>query len=106
MSLPLFGTKMNVATESLKRGNPPLPRGLQLQPSHTMYNCGSQKIHISLYNTKDELVVIQKGTLVGCMVIANAIPVKVLLPGTLEALDRSKRGEALQLSIEEWREAF
>ena len=27
-SLVLFGTKMNVATEPLKRGDPPLPRGL------------------------------------------------------------------------------
>ena len=100
-SLVLYGTKINVATEPLKRGDPPLPRGLHLQSSHTRYNCGSQKIHVSLYNTKDQPVVIQKGTPVSCMVTANAIPEKILLPGTPEALDRSKANEAQQLSIEE-----
>ena len=78
---------MNVATEPLKRGDSPLPRGLHLQPSHTRYNCGSQKVHVALYNMKDQPVVIQKGTPVGCMVAANIIPEKVLLPGTLEGLD-------------------
>ena len=40
-SLVLYGTKMNVASELLKRGDPPLPRGLHLWLSHTRYNCGS-----------------------------------------------------------------
>ena len=100
-SLVLYGTKMNVATEPLKRGDPPLPRGLHLWSSHTRYNCGSQKIHVSLCNTKDQLVIIQKGTPVSRMVTANAVPEKVLLPGTLEALDKSKTDEAQQLSIKE-----
>ena len=52
-SLVLFGAKINVATEPLKRGDPPLPRGLHLQPSHARYNCGSQKVHVALYSTKD-----------------------------------------------------
>ena len=103
-SLVLYGTKMNVATEPLKRGDPPIPRGLHLWSSHTRYNCGSQKIHVSLCNTKDQPVVIQKGTPVSCMVAANAIPKKVLLPGTLKALDKSKTNEAQQLSIKEQRE--
>ena len=93
-SLVLFGTKMNVASEPLKRGDPPLSRGLHLQPSHTRYNCGSQKVHVALYNMKDQPVVIQKGTPVGSMVAANNIPEKVLLPGTLEALDQPKDNEA------------
>ena len=89
---------MNVSTEPLKRGDPPLPRGLHLRLSHTRYNCRSQKIHVSLYNTKDQPVVIQKGTPVSHMAAANAIPKKVLLPGTLEALDKSKTNEPQQLS--------
>ena len=93
-SLVLYGTKMNVATEPLKRGDPPLPRGLHLWSSHTRYNCGSQKIHVSLYNTKNQPLVIQKGTPVSCMVTANAMLEKVLLPGTLEALDKPKTDEA------------
>ena len=99
-SLVLYGTKMNVATEPLRR-DPPLPRRLHSWSSHTRYNCRSQKIHVSLYNTKDQPVVIQKGTPVSRMVAANAIPEKVLLPGTLEPLDKSKTNEAQQLSIEE-----
>ena len=86
-SLVLFGTKMNVVTEPLKRGDLPLPRGLHLWPSHTRYNCESQKVHVALHNMKDQPVVIQKGTPVGHMVATNIIPEKVLLPGTLEALD-------------------
>ena len=49
-------------------------------------------------------MVIQKGTPIGHMVKANAIPEKVLLPGTLEALDKSKTNGAQQLSIKEQRE--
>ena len=100
-SLVLFGTKMNVATEPLKRGDLPLPRGLHLWPSHTRYNCGSQKVHVALYNMKDQPVVIQKGTLVSIIIATNIIPEKVLLPGTLEALDQSKNNESQQLSTEE-----
>ena len=88
----------------MKRGDQPLPRGLHLQSSHTRYNCGSQKIHVSLHNTKDQPVVIQKGTPVGRVVAANAILEKVILPGTLEVLDKSKTNEAQQLSIKEKRE--
>ena len=40
------------------------------------------------------------------MAAASKIPKKVLLPGTLEALDRPKTGEAQQLTIEEWRKTL
>ena len=96
-SLVLFGTKMNVATKPLKRGDLPLPRGLYLWPSHARYNCRSQKVHVALYNMRDQSVVIQKGTLVGHMDAANIIPEKVLLLGTLEALDQPKNNGAQQL---------
>ena len=86
-SLVLFRTKINVVTEPLKRGDLPLPRGLHLWLSHARPNYGSQKVHVALYNTKDQPVVIQKGTPVGRMVATYIIPEKVLLPGTLEALD-------------------
>ena len=86
-SLVLLGTKINVATEPLKSRDPPLPRGLHLQPCHTRYNSGSQKVHVALHNMKDQPVAIQKGTPVGCMVATNIIPEKVLLPDNLEALD-------------------
>ena len=93
-SLVLFGTKMNVATEPLKTGEPPPPRGLHLWPSQARYNCGSQKVHVALYNTKDQPVVIQKGTPIGHMIAANIIPEKILWPGTHKALDQPKNNEA------------
>ena len=101
ISLVLFGTKMSMATKPLKRGDLRLPRWLHVWPSHAKYNCGSQKVHVALYNMKDQPMVIQKGTPVGHMVATNIIPEKVLLPGTLEALDQSKNSEAQQLSTEE-----
>ena len=50
---------------------------------------------------KDQPVVIQKGTPVGHMVAANIIPEKILLPGTLEALDWPKNNEAQQMRNKE-----
>ena len=92
-----------VLTEPLKKGDPPLPHGLHLQSSHTMYNSGSQKIHVSLYNTKDQLMIIQKGTPVGHMVATNVVPNKKLLPGTLEALNKIEINEVQSLFLEERR---
>ena len=103
-SLVLSRTKMNVATEPLKREDPPLPRGLHLWTSHARYNCGRQKVYVALYNTKDQPLVIKKGTPVGHVVATNIILEKVLLPGTLEAQDQPQNNEAQQLSIEEQRE--
>ena len=100
-SLVLFRTKMNVVTEPLKRGDLPLPHGLHLQSSHMMYNCRCQKIHVSLYNTKDQPMITQKGTPVGHMVATNIMPDKILLPETLEALNKIKTNEVQLLSIEE-----
>ena len=68
-----------------------------------MYNCGSQKIHIFVYKTKDQPMIIQKGTPVGHMVAANIVPNKILLPGTLEALNKIKTNEVQSLHIEERR---
>ena len=56
---------------------------------------------MALYNMKDQPVVIQKGTPIGCMVATNITPEKVLLSGTLIALDPPKDNEVQQLSIEE-----
>ena len=54
-SLVLFGTKMNMATEPLKRGDLPLPIGLHLQLSHARYNCGSQKVMLPYTTQKINL---------------------------------------------------
>ena len=88
---------MIVATEPLKRGDLPLPRGLHLQSSHTTYNCGSQRNHVSLYNTKDQPVIIKKGTPVGHMVAAN-------VTRHFRGIGQTRGDDTLQLTIEERRE--
>ena len=45
----------------------------------------------------------QKGTPVGHMVATNIVPNKILLPGTLEALNKIETNEVQSLSIEERR---
>ena len=65
---------MNVMTEPLHRDDKALPRGLHVCPSYSTYNCGSQKTTVQLYNTKDHVIVIKKGTAVARMVAANEFP--------------------------------
>ena len=48
-------------------------------------------------------MIIQKGTPVGHMVATNVVPDKILLPGTLEVLDKIGTNEVRSLSIEEQR---
>ena len=62
--LVLTGTKINVMTEPLHQTDKALPRGLQVRPSYGMYNCGSWKMTIQLYNTKDHAIIIKRGTAV------------------------------------------
>ena len=62
--LVLMGTKINVMTESLHQTDKALPQGLHVHPSYGMYNCGSQKMTVQLYNTKDHAIIIKKGTAV------------------------------------------
>ena len=58
--LVLMGTKMNVMTEPLHRTDKALPRGLHVHPNYGMYNCGSQKMTVQLYNTKDHAIISRK----------------------------------------------
>ena len=51
-----------------------------------MYNCGSQKTMVQLYNTKDHTIVIKKGTAVARKVAANEVPETVVTDGTVGAL--------------------
>ena len=51
-----------------------------------MYNCGSRKTTVQLYNTKDHAIVIKKGTPVARMVAANEVPETVVANGTVGAL--------------------
>ena len=51
--LVLMGTSMNIMTEPLHRTH-----------KVSLENCGSQRMTIQLYNTKDHAIIIKKGTAV------------------------------------------
>ena len=51
-----------------------------------MYNCGSQRTTVQLYNTKDHAIIINKGTAVTRMVAANEVPETVVANGTVGVL--------------------
>ena len=59
---------------------------LHVHPSYGTYNCGSQRMTIQLYNTKDHTIIIKKGPAVARMVAANKVPEMVVADGTVGAL--------------------
>ena len=83
--LVLMGTSMNMMTEPLHQNDKTLPQGPYVHPSYGMYNCGSQKTTVQLYNTKDHAIVIKKGTAVARMVAANEAPEMVVANGAVGA---------------------
>ena len=82
---------MNIMTEPLPRTDKVLPWGLHVHPSYGMYNCGSQKMMVQLYNTKDHAIIIKKGTAVARMVAANEVPEMVVADDVVGALIREER---------------
>ena len=81
-----MGVQMNVITEPLHQDDEALPQGLHVQPSYSMYCCGSQKTNVQLYNTKDHPISLQEGTAVTQMVAANEVPNTVVADGTVGSL--------------------
>ena len=77
---------MNMLTKPLHQDDGALPQGLHVRPSYGMYNCGSQKTDVQLYNTKDHPIVLKKGTPVARMVAANKVSKTVVVDGTVGAL--------------------
>ena len=57
-----------------------------MHPSYGMYNCGSQKKIVQLYNTKDYTIIIKKRTTVARMVAANEVPKMVVADSAVGAL--------------------
>ena len=81
-----MGTRINLITEPLHQDDKALPRRLYVRPSYCMYNCGSGKTDVQLYNTKDHPIVLKEGTPVARMVAANEVPKTVVEDGTVGAL--------------------
>ena len=103
--LVLMGTSMNIMTEPLHQTNKALPEGLHVHPSYGMYNCGSQRMTIQLYNTKNHAIIIKKGTAVAQMVATNEVPEMVMADstvGTLQTQRWAKKGH-VKLTMEERR---
>ena len=73
-------------TETLHRNDKAFPQGLHVHPCYGMYNCGSQKTTVQLYNTKYHTIVIKKGTAVARMVAVNEVPEMVVTNGAVGAL--------------------
>ena len=84
--LVLIGTSMNVMTEPLHQTDKALPQGLYVHPSYGTYNCGSQRMTVQLYNTKDHAIIIKKGIAVARMVATNKVPEMVVADGAVGAL--------------------
>ena len=103
-----MGTHMNVITEPLHQDDKALPWGLHVRPSYGMYNCGSQKTDVQLYNTKDHPIVLKKGTPVARMVAANEVPETVVADGTVGALwtHRWAKEGRTRLSVKERRKVL
>ena len=78
-----MGTHMNMIIERIHWDDKALPQGLHVRHSYGMYNCGSQKTDVQLYNTKDYPIVLKKGTPVARMVAANKVPETVVAGGTV-----------------------
>ena len=72
---------MNIMTEPLHQTNKVLPQGLHVHPSYGTYNCGSQRMTVQLYNTKDHAIIIKKETAVARMVATNEVPEMVVAKG-------------------------
>ena len=98
-------TKVNVMKEPLHQTDKTHPRGLHVHPSYGMYNCGSQKMTIQLYNTKDHAILIKKGTVVAQMVATNEVPEMVVADGVVGALQTQRwaRECHVELTVEEKR---
>ena len=87
--LVLMGTSMNVMMEPLHQTDKALPQGLHVCPSYGRYNCGSQRMTIQLYNTKDHAIIIKKGTAVAKMEATNEVPEMVVADGPKKVMSNS-----------------
>ena len=88
--LVLLGASIYVVTEHLKKDDPHLQPGLHVRPCLTDYRSGSQSIQVEVYNTTDRALVIDKNMPVARMYTADAVPERVMMTGTLEALDEQE----------------
>ena len=73
-SLILQGYKMNVMTHGLEKRSPQLPLGIEVLYSYATLTTGSDQIVVSLRNTTEDWVLIDKGVPIVRMEAANLVP--------------------------------
>ena len=73
-SLILQGYKMNVMTHGLEKRSPQLPLGIEVLYSYATLTTGSDRIAVSLQNTTEDWVLIDKGVPIVRMEAANLVP--------------------------------
>ena len=73
-SLILQGYKMNVMMHGLEKRSPQLPLGIEVLYSYATLTTGSNRIAVSLRNTTEDWVLIDKGVPIARMEAANLVP--------------------------------
>ena len=85
---------MNVMTHGLEKTSPQLPLGIEVFYSYATLMTGNNRIVVSLRNTTDDWVLIDKGVPIARMEAANLVP-----PVTAEFI--TSKPQAQKLSEEE-----
>ena len=71
--LILQGYKMNVMTHGLEKRSPQLPLGIEVLYSYATLTTGSDQVAVSLRNTTEDWVLIEKGVPIARMEAANLV---------------------------------
>ena len=72
--LILQGYKMNIMTHGLEKRSPQLPLGIEVLYSYATLSTGSDRVAVSLQNTTEDWVLIEKGVPIARMGVANLVP--------------------------------
>ena len=72
--LILQGYKMNIMTHDLEKRSPQLPLGIEVMYSYATLTTGSDRIVVSLQNTTEDWVLIDKGVPIARMEAADLVP--------------------------------
>ena len=97
--LILQGYKMNIMTHGLEKRSPQLPLGIEVLYSYATLTTGSDCIAVSLQNTMEDWVLIDKGVPIARMEAANLVP-----PVTIDFI--TSKPQSQKLSEEERQKAL
>ena len=97
--LILLGYKMNIMIHGLEKRSPQLPLGIEILYSYATLTTGSDRVAVSLQNTTNEWVQIDKGVPITRMEAANLVlPVTadfIISKPQTQKMSKDKRQKAL-----------